>query len=746
VKGLLPLALLLSVAAGQVGAADDASVAAASRTAPVAASKAAAIDAVVEATIARYRLPGIAVGVIEDGQVVYARGFGETVAGSGRPVTAQSLFKIASNSKAMTASLLGRLVQAGKLKWDDPVTRYLPHFRLEDDWVTQHLLVRDLLVHDSGLPEGGGDLMLWPEPNEFSREDILAGLGHIKPAYGFRAGYAYDNTLYIVAGQVAAAAGGASYEELVRREIFEPLGLHRCRVGGFRLADAGDVAQPHRRQGDGNVLFGADAAWVPPIASAAAGGIRCSLDDMLAWARNWIAPTPAQLAWLSPARRAEMWTARTPMPISARRRAWDGTHALAYAFGFRLADMDGEWTVSHTGTLSGMYSAMLLLPDRRAGFVLMTNGDGDTARTVLTEALLAQVLHPGQGRSVDALADELASDAAAPSRSRAPDTSARTAATPAAMSPLLGVWRDPWLGAVSICAEGDAVRWVAAKSPRLRGQLMAVGDRLLVQWDGDGLDEAWLRFAPDGGLRMAKVDPDADFSSDYEDLAFTREGACDGVSAAATPAAAGLVDVPAGPAIALDIRYAGRHNFVGAPVEGYQAARCWLRPSAADALQRVAMALREQGLRLRLFDCYRPTRAVANFLRWAAAPDDTANRAAWHPNLDKRALVPDYIADVSGHSRGATVDLSIERCAAATGAAGASGDACAPLDMGTDFDLFDPKANTDSPQANAQQRANRQLLREAMATEGFENYPKEWWHYTWQPAAVPRIRYDVPIR
>ena len=491
----------------------------------------AAFNAMVEATVARYRLPGIAVGVIEDGQVVYTRTVGETVAGSGDPVTSDTLFKIASNSKAMTASLLARLVQAGKLDWDAPVTKYLPDFAMHDPWVTQHMLVRDLLVHNSGLPEGGGDLMLWPEPNLFTRADILGGLRHIKPAYGFRAGYAYDNLLYVVAGEVAAAAGGAPYEELVRRELFQPLGLSRCRVGEFRLDEAGSVAQPHMRKGDGNVVIRRDEAVVPAITMAAAGGIRCSLDDMLAWARNWLDPTPQQLQWMGTEQRRAMWTARTPMPISQRRRAWDNTHYYAYAFGFRLADVDGEWTVSHTGTLGGMYSAMMLLPDRRSGFVIMVNGDGDAARTVLTEVLLKHFTAPGQGRDVDSYADELARDAAAPTRSRAPDISARQPVAAADMDRWLGVWRDPWFGEVAICPAGDGVGFRAAKSPSMQAPVSRLGDRYLVHWDEARADvDAWLDFAGEGGartLRMAKVDPDGDFSSDYEDLAFTWARSCE---------------------------------------------------------------------------------------------------------------------------------------------------------------------------------------------------------------------------
>lgn len=488
-----------------------------------------AIDRAIDDAIARYHLPGIAVGVIEDGKVVYTRTAGELEVGSGRPVTSRSLFKIASNSKAMTASVLARMVQAGRLRWDDPVVKYLPEFAMHDPWVTRHMQVRDLLVHNSGLPEGGGDLMLWPEPNAFTREDIIHGLRHIRPAYEFRSGYAYDNLLYVVAGEVAAAAGGAPYEELVRREVFEPLGLARCRVGAFDRDAVGEIAQPHGRRDGHNVVVNRDGPRIAPITSAAAGGIRCSLDDMLAWARNWLAPDARQQAWLSAAQRAEMWKPRTPMPVSARLRVWNNTHVHAYGYGFRMADVDGVWTVSHTGTLSGMYSMMMLLPDRRSGFVLMINGDAGEARTVLGEVLLKQFTAPGDtDATVAGYAARIAAEPATAARVRVPDTSARRPAAPADFHGLLGRWRDPWFGEVALCEAAGKVRWSSMKSPRLSGEVMRVGRRWLVDWETDEL-EAWLEVARDGdGARMtlAKVDPQGDFSSDYEDLAFVRVGDC----------------------------------------------------------------------------------------------------------------------------------------------------------------------------------------------------------------------------
>lgn len=211
------------------------------------------------------------------------------------------------------------------------------------------------------------------------------------------------------------------------------------------------------------------------------------------------------------------------------------------------------------------------------------------------------------------------------------------------------------------------------------------------------------------------------------------------VSQAATMEQAGLVDIRSlVPDLAQSIAYAGRDNFVGVPVDGYGAPRCWLKRDAARALARVDASLRGRGLRLHVFDCYRPARAVAHFMRWVRDADDLATKATHYPDLDKFQLLDGYIAEVSGHSRGYTVDLTLVRC-------DTRGAACTPLDMGTGFDFFGSRANTGSPGASAAQRANRQLLRAAMEAGGFENYPMEWWHYTLRTVGAPGPLYDVPI-
>lgn len=211
------------------------------------------------------------------------------------------------------------------------------------------------------------------------------------------------------------------------------------------------------------------------------------------------------------------------------------------------------------------------------------------------------------------------------------------------------------------------------------------------------------------------------------------------LSPATTMQQAGMVDLRSVvPDVSQDIRYFGTHNFVGTRVDGYEAPRCWLKREAADALARVERDLRERHQRLRVYDCYRPARAVAHFMRWVQDGADLRTKAAHYPDFDKPQLLDGYIAPVSGHSRGATLDITLLQCDVA-------GNDCRALDMGTDFDFFGTRANTDSPDATPAQRANRHLLRDAMTAHGFHNYPMEWWHYTFRPEPTPGLLYDVPV-
>ena len=191
------------------------------------------------------------------------------------------------------------------------------------------------------------------------------------------------------------------------------------------------------------------------------------------------------------------------------------------------------------------------------------------------------------------------------------------------------------------------------------------------------------------------------------------------------------------PDVALDIRYAGTNNFVGTSIEGYEAPKCLLLTQAAAALARAEASLRKDGLRLKIFDCYRPVRAVKQFVRWAEDLNDQRMKSRFYPGLDKSQLLGEYIAPVSGHSRAATLDVTLMSC---------QGTSCEELDMGTPFDFFDVRAHTDFAELTPEQRKNRDRLRAALRAEGFENYAAEWWHYTFRPEPTPNVAYDIPIR
>ncbi|SFK70396.1 M15 family metallopeptidase [Methylorubrum salsuginis] len=195
--------------------------------------------------------------------------------------------------------------------------------------------------------------------------------------------------------------------------------------------------------------------------------------------------------------------------------------------------------------------------------------------------------------------------------------------------------------------------------------------------------------------------------------------------------AAGIV-----PGLAVEMRYAGSDNFVGRPIAGYEAPRCLLTPQAAQALARVQADLAPEGLGLKVFDCYRPVRAVADFAAWARDPADARMKPAYYPRTDKADLFRlGYIAERSAHSRGSTVDLTLVRLADGS-----------ELDMGTPFDLFDEASASDSGRVGPAARANRRRLRTAMIRAGFAPYPQEWWHFTLKDEPFPATAFDRPVR
>ncbi|MEU6395275.1 M15 family metallopeptidase [Streptomyces sp. NPDC046939] len=213
------------------------------------------------------------------------------------------------------------------------------------------------------------------------------------------------------------------------------------------------------------------------------------------------------------------------------------------------------------------------------------------------------------------------------------------------------------------------------------------------------------------------------------------------------------------PTIIQEMRYFTEHDFVGEPIDGYKKPMCILTRPAAKALHKAQAGLRKQGYSLKVYDCYRPQRAVDHFVRWAKDLDDQRMKAEFYPRVDKTRLFADgYIAEKSGHSRGSTVDLTVVKLPARPTRAYVPGEPLTPcygpkkerfpdnsVDMGTGFDCFDTLAHTDDPRIKGVQRANRDLLRNALSGQGFVNLPEEWWHYTYKPELYPDTYFDFPV-
>ncbi|MER6201609.1 M15 family metallopeptidase [Streptomyces sp. NPDC001586] len=191
------------------------------------------------------------------------------------------------------------------------------------------------------------------------------------------------------------------------------------------------------------------------------------------------------------------------------------------------------------------------------------------------------------------------------------------------------------------------------------------------------------------------------------------------------------------PSVRQDMRYAGARNFTGGVVDGYEEPVCLLARPAAEALRRAQRGLLRRGYALRVYDCYRPQRAVDRFVRWAReadGPQDRARKAEFYPHVERDRLIPEgYIAEKSGHSRGSTLDVTLEELSGRE------------VGMGTAFDFFDPLSHTDDPRITGAARTNRQLLKGALAEQGFVNLPEEWWHFTYKPEAYPDTYFDFPV-
>lgn len=320
-------------------------------------------------SLADWEVPGMAVAIVKDDSVIFAKGFGVREIGKPEKVDMNTLFAIASNTKAFTAAALAILVDEGKIEWDDKVIEYLPWFQLYDPYVTYNMTIRDLLSHRSGLATFSGDL-LWYATN-YSREEVIKRAKFLKPKYGFREKFGYSNIMFLAAGEIVHAVTGQSWDDFVSDRIFKPLRMSRTNTTTRALIGLDNVAVCHT-DFEGKTIAIPYLNWDN---IAPAGAINSSVSDISKWIKLQLNNGRYGAVQIFSADRSrEMWSPNTLQGVSSHsEELFPTTHFKAYAMGWGVFDYLGRKIVSHSGGYDGMISYTCLVPEERFGFVILTN-------------------------------------------------------------------------------------------------------------------------------------------------------------------------------------------------------------------------------------------------------------------------------------------------------------------------------------------------------------------------------------
>jgi CubicO group peptidase (beta-lactamase class C family) len=488
------------------------------------------VDNVVNRALNAFNVPGIAVAIVKDGKVVLAKGYGVKSILTNEKVDANTLFGIASNSKAFTTAALGILVDEGKLKWDDKVISYLPNFKMYNDYVTNEFTIRDLLTHRSGLGLGAGDLMIWPDGSNFTAQDITQNLQYLKPVSAFRTQYDYDNLLYIVAGEVIHKVSGLSWCDFIESRIMKPLDMKNSAASFVRLKDTSNVIAPHVPI-DGKLKV--ISRYKNQILDAA-GGIYSNVNEMSKWMvmqlNNGKYGNDNQQLF-SEKEHNEMWSPQTIIPINTKPPY--NSHFSSYGLGWFLSDVKGYKQVTHTGGLEGIVTQVTLFPELNLGIMVLTNQQSGLAFRAITNTIKDSYLgiksddyvtvyknwEKEDAESADKVTDEVWALVAKNKKDKIKID----------FSNYIGTYKDNWLGEIAISEKKGKLLFACKRSPQLTGELLLHKDKnLVVKWNNAYFHaDAHLFFEFDAAgkaiaIKMKPISELTDFSYDFQDLDFKR--------------------------------------------------------------------------------------------------------------------------------------------------------------------------------------------------------------------------------
>ncbi|WP_106915311.1 serine hydrolase [Chryseobacterium aurantiacum] len=489
------------------------------------------VDALVNNAIEKFHVAGAAVAIVKDGKVIHKKGYGVKSIDTKSLIDEHTNFEIASNSKAFTTAALSILVDEGKLSWDDNVKKYIPEFKMYNDYVTENFTIEDLLCHRSGLGLGAGDLMMFPDGTDFTIKDVITSFQYFAPVSGFRTQFNYDNQLYLVAGEVIARVGGMSWENFVQKRIMEPLQMQNSFSSISQVKDISLMASPHSSE-SGTIkkisLYGA-------MVNGAAGGIVSNVDDMSKWMLvqlnkgKYGSGLNQQL--FTKERQNEMWTIHTVDQINPNPRY--NQHFNGYGLGWNLSDMKGNLSVSHTGGLPGMLSIVTMIPDLNLGIVILTNTEngGSGVFSSVSQTIIDSYLELNDFGWVDKYSAYFKSqkESGDDVTKKVWETVSKAKNTTIKNEDLIGLYEDKWFGKIEIFLKGNQLWFKSFRSPKLNGPMSFYkANTFAIKWDYKDMNcDAFAMFNLDEngkaqGIKMKGISPNIDFSFDFQDLNLQR--------------------------------------------------------------------------------------------------------------------------------------------------------------------------------------------------------------------------------
>lgn len=453
------------------------------------------LDAYIENAMRDWKIPGLAVGIVRNDSVVYAKGFGVRTVGKADKVDEHTLFAIASDTKQFTGALMAMMVDDGKLRWDAPLINYLPTLRFGDDDLTRQMTVRDALTHRSGLARAD---LLWTAGWQYDRTELLRRLRYLKPSWALRTRYGYSNLMYLAAGEAAAAATGKSWDVLMRERILGPLGMTETNTSVTLLQSMTNVASPHA-ESDGAVRV---VPYTNIDNAAAAGAINSNVADMTKWLRFQLDSGRVNGKRLVSKRNfIETHSPQVVTRLDSTYRAFNPfTHVRSYAFGWQVMDYRGREMLSHAGNLAGMNAMVGLLPEEKTGIVVLTNLEGNALReSIMYKVFDLYLGAPPRDWSRVSLLEKASFDSIdARDRRDADARRVRGTRTSLPLTRYAGTYSDSLYGAAKVRVEGGHL--VLDLSPKL------VGD--LSHWHYDTFRVTWRDHRE--GTNMVTFSLDAD--------------------------------------------------------------------------------------------------------------------------------------------------------------------------------------------------------------------------------------------